>query len=190
MVCGNMLVWLNTLLREVNRMINYQVIEPLGVKLFNGILELTPNQANKRTSVLAELGSNLYSIKGETHFKLGEVFGYDGELPRSLAVSLAEIDVTQEPEKEPEGDGSGELKTEEPEPQKDDSNTDKPPEAFNEEMIETFLSSNVKDIEIQVKDSDDVALLEAILEYEATGQARKGVIESVSKRLEELKTSN
>jgi len=55
-----------------------------------GTLALTPAQARTRTHALKALGHDHYEVIAPVEFKIGETFGYDLELPRTLALALEE----------------------------------------------------------------------------------------------------
>ena len=54
------------------------------IRLFDGVVGLSDEQAKRRTSYLTKIGDNLYQIKGEICFKSGEVVGLDS-VPKPYA---------------------------------------------------------------------------------------------------------
>lgn len=88
---------------------NYEVTNPTGITLHSGVLSLTKAQAASRTYALNNLGDGLYQVKAPVTFKRGEVFGYDGPLPKSFVAQMAEVGEAQTgsektaPEKKPSG---------------------------------------------------------------------------------------
>lgn len=61
------------------------------VRLVMGVLKLTEKQAARRAHVLREVEDSeggVYELIGETQFKAGEEFGYDGKVPKSVAALL------------------------------------------------------------------------------------------------------
>lgn len=69
---------------------NYTVTAP-AARLAAGILELTPAQAAARKHALKPVSGNKYAITAPVEFKQGEVIGYGGDLPKSLAGVLAAV---------------------------------------------------------------------------------------------------
>lgn len=65
----------------------YTVNHPLTIQ--SGILQLTKEQAKPRMHNINALSNDTFLIINAVNFKAGEVFGYDGDLPKSVA-SLAE----------------------------------------------------------------------------------------------------
>jgi hypothetical protein len=53
-----------------------------------GVIKLTEDQARTRMHCLKSLGKNRYEITGTVHFKQGEEFDYEGDLPKALAINL------------------------------------------------------------------------------------------------------
>lgn len=66
------------------------------ITLHSGRVKLTEDQANRRASCLSndKKGgkAGVYNIEKPIQFKLGEVFGYDGEIPKSMLDEVIEID--------------------------------------------------------------------------------------------------
>lgn len=63
----------------------YVVTNP--VTLRSGVVRLTKEQASKRAHALEPAGKD-YRIIGQIQFKTGEEFGYEGDLPKSMAENL------------------------------------------------------------------------------------------------------
>ncbi|MDQ3562856.1 MAG: hypothetical protein M3436_01525 [Pseudomonadota bacterium] len=71
-------------------MANYRVIAA-SVNIHAGVLGLEPHQARARLHRLKPCGGNRYEvIDPPVAFKRGEIFEYEGELPKSLVESVAE----------------------------------------------------------------------------------------------------
>ena len=82
------------------------LVQGRPVALFSGCLDLTRAQAEPRLGmleghVLAKLHSKgtaksdmrvRYLICGEVQFKVGEIIGYDGEVPKALSDVLVDLD--------------------------------------------------------------------------------------------------
>jgi len=65
----------------------YEVVAPYaGVN--SGTVQITPEQARARRFALEPLGDDLYRVTQATGFKRGEMFGFDGDMPKSLALCL------------------------------------------------------------------------------------------------------
>lgn len=60
------------------------------VNLTSGILELSEDQARRRFHNLKALGDGRFEVLRTVQFKTGETFGYDGDIPKTLANSLIE----------------------------------------------------------------------------------------------------
>lgn len=77
----------------------YEVVAPYaGVN--SGRVEITPEQARARRFALEPLGNDLYRVTQPTGFKRGEMFAFDGDMPKDLALCLEALE--PEPEIEPE----------------------------------------------------------------------------------------
>ena len=70
-----------------------------------GVLVLDAGQAAARRHALHELGEGRYQVMQPVQFKAGELIGYDGDLPKSLAALVA-----SEPGAEPVSDVEPEKK--------------------------------------------------------------------------------
>ena len=87
-------------------MIKYQVIDKPAI-LFSGLLELNEDQVRRRRHLLELVEGSIYMIVKPVTFKVGEVFGYDGEINKATALALVDAvlaetqEVTEEkPKKE------------------------------------------------------------------------------------------
>lgn len=58
------------------------------VTLNSGVVRLTKEQASGRMHKLESLGKDCYRIIGANQFKVGEEFGYEGDLPKNMADNL------------------------------------------------------------------------------------------------------
>lgn len=68
---------------------DYQANVP--VTLRTGKVKLTDEQLRRRVSeVEATRKKGVYSITGECRFKAGELFSWDGEIPKAMAADLNE----------------------------------------------------------------------------------------------------
>lgn len=77
-----------------------------AVMINHGLVELTEDQARKRSHAIKETNitsdafknvdddkkREVFEVTGQFQFKAGEVFGYDGELNKTLAPAVDEID--------------------------------------------------------------------------------------------------
>lgn len=90
-------------------MTNFEVMSD-KVVLFEGILKLTQKQANARAHQLevVDAKAGLFRLRGETHFKRGERFGFDGELSKRLVSELEDLD--PKPDPDPNSKGKGKSK--------------------------------------------------------------------------------
>lgn len=70
-------------------MIKYQVIDKPAI-LFSGLLELNEDQVRRRKHLLELVEGSVYMILKPVTFKVGEVFGYDGEISKSAALALVD----------------------------------------------------------------------------------------------------
>ncbi len=64
--------------------------------LNNGCVELDEDQARRRIHNLKEVGKGIFEIVNPIQFKVGEKFGYDGEVNARLAQSLIKKEVEEE----------------------------------------------------------------------------------------------
>lgn len=79
----------------------YEVVAPYaGVN--SGRVEITPEQARARRFALEPLGDDLYRVTQPTGFKRGEMFAFDGDMPKDLALCLEALDVVPEAENVPD----------------------------------------------------------------------------------------
>lgn len=62
------------------------------VNIVSGILDLTPEQASSRQGSIVSLGDGLYEVTRPIQFKRGEIFGYDGDINRTLAELIKPVD--------------------------------------------------------------------------------------------------
>lgn len=68
---------------------SYEVTSTVA-KIFGGVVELNNDQYKTRAHNLEKIGKGKYKVLSPVQFKRGEQFGYDGEMPKSLAVDLKE----------------------------------------------------------------------------------------------------
>lgn len=59
-----------------------------SLQIHTGVLVLTAAQAGPRMHNLKDLGRSRYEVLRPVEFKLGEQIGYEGELPKTLALML------------------------------------------------------------------------------------------------------
>lgn len=86
----------------------YEVVAPYaGVN--SGMVEITHEQARARRFALEPLGDDLYRVTQATGFKRGEMFGFDGDMPKALALCLEALEPEPEPEIELETEEAGET---------------------------------------------------------------------------------
>lgn len=60
-------------------------VTAVSARINSGVLELTKEQAGPRLHNLKLIKGNKYEVLNTVEFKRGEVFGYDGDLPKVLA---------------------------------------------------------------------------------------------------------
>lgn len=73
----------------------FEVINPKGVTLASGVLQLNKDQAGSREHALRKLGDGLFLIEQPVQFKLGEIFGYDGEAGKALLAEMEPVEKTK-----------------------------------------------------------------------------------------------
>jgi len=73
----------------------------------SGVLSLSGKQAKAREHALRDLGDGLFEVLEPVCFKRGEMFGFDGDMPKALALCLEALE--PEPEIEPETEEAGET---------------------------------------------------------------------------------
>jgi len=56
-----------------------------ALRIHSGVLALSGEQASSRRHALKEIDAGLFQVVSSVEFKLGEVFGHDGDLPKSMA---------------------------------------------------------------------------------------------------------
>lgn len=56
----------------------------------SSLVELTDKQAKRRSHALENQGKNVYRVMKPVMFKAGEEIGFDGDLPKNIASSVAE----------------------------------------------------------------------------------------------------
>lgn len=75
------------------------------VSIHSGKLRLTEKQALARASMVTKERAGLYRVIKPMEFKAGEKFGYDGELPKSLAALVEEVNINMpDPDSDPDSD--------------------------------------------------------------------------------------
>lgn len=60
-------------------------------ELFGGNLELDKDQLRRRRRLVTDNEDGTFAIKKSVQFKTGEEFGYDGDIPKTLADCLTEL---------------------------------------------------------------------------------------------------
>jgi len=79
----------------------YEVVAPYaGVN--SGTVQITPEQARARRFALEPLSDDLYRVTQATGFKRGDMFGFDGDMPKSLALCLGAAETEPEAENVPD----------------------------------------------------------------------------------------
>ena len=81
-------------------MIKYQVIDNPAT-LFSGLLELNEDQVRRRANLLELVEGSVYMILKPVTFKVGETFGYDGEISKATALALVDPDAPLVTEEKP-----------------------------------------------------------------------------------------
>lgn len=67
---------------------HYRTTAPTGVNA-GATVQLSGDQANARQSALrATERKGVYTVKDRIEFKAGEIFGLDGDLPKSMAEAV------------------------------------------------------------------------------------------------------
>lgn len=90
---------------------NYQVTGKV-VSISSGIVELVKHQSDARIFALIPVGKNRFEVKKTIHFKHGETFGYDGELPKALALALAETTEEKQPKQQRQNEKDAAMQAE------------------------------------------------------------------------------
>ena len=74
------------------------------IKLFDGKVYLTEDQAKRRGASVSALGGGLYQIVTSVQFKVGEIIGIDYEPPKGLVEFMRALEEPKKPKKpeEPE----------------------------------------------------------------------------------------
>ena len=90
----------------------YEVVAPV-VNVISGTVRVTPDQFRARRHALAlvgeaEDGTVEATVSSSVGFKRGEVFGYDGEMPKCLALCLEALEPEPEAEIEPQAEATAE----------------------------------------------------------------------------------
>lgn len=67
-------------------MIEYRAEQAVTIPA--GRLRLTPAQALARAHLVREVARGMYELDGPVQFKAGEVFGFEGELPKAMAAAV------------------------------------------------------------------------------------------------------
>ena len=75
-----------------------QYVTRVPVTLRDGIVALTEAQAAARAHALQRLDDGAFRIVGAVQFKVGEIIGLEGEVPKNLfaQVEVAQVDVVGE----------------------------------------------------------------------------------------------
>jgi hypothetical protein len=60
----------------------FKVIKPIHLQ--SGVLELSSGQARERTHAVRSLGADRFRILHPVQFKVGEEFGFEGDLPKAF----------------------------------------------------------------------------------------------------------
>ena len=88
----------------------FNVIAP--ARLSTGVLVLTKDQSSPRMHNLKAVGKDRFEIVKPVEFKAGEVIGYEGELPKSLAtVMVDESGIKKEPTKKAKAEAAAKART-------------------------------------------------------------------------------
>ena len=64
----------------------YMSLQPVTIQF--GLVQLNKEQAKSRMHNLTLVDGDKYQIVNAINFKAGEVFGFDGQLPKSMVDSL------------------------------------------------------------------------------------------------------
>lgn len=76
---------------------NAYKVTAASVNIHAGTLGLSPSQADARLHRLTKLGGNRYEVwDPPVVFKRGEVFEYEGELPKALVAGVEKAEVLAE----------------------------------------------------------------------------------------------
>lgn len=77
----------------------FRVVAPFaGVN--HGLVVASPEQARSRAHALKHVEGDTYEVTSQTGFKRGEEFGFDGDMPRALALQVEELEGNYEPQLE------------------------------------------------------------------------------------------
>lgn len=61
------------------------------VTVHEGKVTLSPAQYKRRASLVDKVGGDVYLVVSPVQFKAGEIFGYDGEIPKHYYSSAVEV---------------------------------------------------------------------------------------------------
>ena len=68
------------------------------IKLFDGKVYLTEDQAKRRGASVSALGGGLYQIVTSVQFKVGEIIGVNYEPPKGLVEFMRALEEPKKPE--------------------------------------------------------------------------------------------
>lgn len=130
-------------------------------RIHSGVLVLDKEQARRRRHNLKPLGKDRYEIINPVEFKAGEVIGYEGDLPKSMAdVMVSEADAKKAAAKKAKAEAEAKAKAE----------ADAKAEAERKKAEADALDAEIEKLEADLKKA---ATPEAKAEIEKTLLARK-----------------
>jgi len=140
------------------------------VRLHGGKVKLTKKQHARRQHLLGKYNSKgVYEVTSKIELKAGEAFGYDGEIPKSMAEDLEELTSRQAAEKEKSDKEAADKKAA---AEKDEADKKAAAEKAEKEKLETERQKKIIDVILGLdQDNDDL--------YTEEGLPRVDAIESV-----------
>lgn len=90
---------------------NYQVTGKV-VSISSGIVELLKHQSDPRMFALNPIGKNRFAVVKTVHFKRGETFGYDGEIPKNIALEMTETTEEKQSKQQRQNEKEAAMQTE------------------------------------------------------------------------------
>ena len=75
------------------------------------LVQLTEKQAADRTGRIERAGAGRYRLKHALHFKAGEAFGFEGEIPKALADLVEQASAAKAAPEKKADEGAGAKKS-------------------------------------------------------------------------------
>ena len=140
------------------------------VRLHSGKVKITKKQHARRQRLLGEYKKNgVYDVTSKIEFKAGEEFGYDGDIPKSMAEDLEELNARTQADKEASVKEAEEKRKA---AEKDESEKKKASEKAEAESLKAERQQKIIDVILGLDENDDAL-------YTEEGLPRVDAIESV-----------